>query len=170
MIAKYWTLVQNAQNLDISFNFIWKIFQLWHQKTAKMTSQDCEEEPFTLFYKNQKFSAEARMLLILIHIFSNSYQTSAPNIHMLKILLKLKVFVPKLWALHNFWKNFATNLGLNVLVKFFLWKKKTKPASHMILCRLILAYKTSVWLVFIPKIFVRILGLKTTFRRTKGSR
>ena len=32
------------------------------------------------FYKNQEMSAEARMFLILIHIFSNSHPTPNPNI------------------------------------------------------------------------------------------
>ena len=59
---------------------------LQQQPQQQQEQQHCRVVSSTLFfYKNQEMSAEARMFLIWIHIFSNCQPTPTPK-HMLKML------------------------------------------------------------------------------------
>ena len=73
-----------------------------------------------IFYKNQEMSAEGQMVLISIHIFSNSHLTPTPNTHLnasFGLIFHSGGFRAQISS-RSFWKNFTLNLSLDVLIKF----------------------------------------------------
>ena len=86
-------------------------------------------------HKNQQMSAEARMFLILIQIFSNSHPSHTP-----KTCLKcfswpnLECSILKCHIRHSFWKNFRPNLSLDVLTKWYTLNFR-RGSVFLIFCR-----------------------------------
>ena len=69
--------------------WLWWLHKDWsgNRKFGFYRNQKSVEisEIHSFFYKNQEMSAEARMFLILVHIFSNPHPTPTPK-YMLKML------------------------------------------------------------------------------------